>query len=825
MLLLTLACGGAEPVGPGSEATSIASIAIAPSSIRLLEGQSLHLSATIRDTHGAVVTDRDVTWTVRDEGVAKVTAGGDLSGVRQGETRVVAIVGNVSDSVDVHVNLVPVAKVLLAELPDTIEVGETVQLVATAQDSAGHELAGRPIAYRSSDLHVATVSASGLVSAVAGGAVEITASIDTASATTHLFVQLPDVQLVDVAVASDVPTPARTRVARLVTAGGEATLDESAAAAATLVPQTRSQALALAVDEAGDAVLLGFVDSAATTATLSAESTADAIARLALGPFASSVSDQRAVGAAIRGAPSFQRLVDAVTRGLEAGDDLAAASEVRELALVVGSEAVPTIDAAPSMRASRIAAPRAISRTVSHAGPVETVPYTLAPSVSVPPGMSGVRLTLVSGGVNLSNFTLIPWEAWTERVDGTDLGSDRLEPPSVDLLGILTLNSLPEPVGLPGTADRFRVSIGQTKETEATAAVQAVFGALLNIMEWGTMSSAYKNDIGYNCVYAVATQIVNAKLAPLITQPTGDAAVAYLREIVDQFRPQLPSLISGCVNQDLNVATTWPTLAEAILKFMWPQSLVYQGVTAGVNTLVWIVRFSQLAEFHGDTITVDVCKENGEFARCVGFVEVRASASHVALSAAVNLTAIVMDTNHVQFEGRRVVWTSSGAGLEIVPDDDVGHAHAVGRAPGTYAVTATAGGKSDTVTVVVDEPDLFGRYPLASYFSADVDSGQTTLNRDGTWNRQHWRDGQMIYCQGVGTFNCGGGSTGVYRVIGLSEDQQYYHLVLDVITGSGNLIRNVFLYRVAVDGRRIESFTPGDCLYPTSCTFNATFQR
>ena len=58
-----------------------------------------------------------------------------------------------------------------------VAVGETLQLRATAYDDDGDVVTGRPVEWRSSNASIATVSATGLLAGVAGGTVEITATI------------------------------------------------------------------------------------------------------------------------------------------------------------------------------------------------------------------------------------------------------------------------------------------------------------------------------------------------------------------------------------------------------------------------------------------------------------------------------------------------------------------------------------------------------------------------------------------------------------------------------------------------------------------------
>ena len=60
-------------------------------------------------------------------------------------------------------------------------VGQTVQLNATARDASGNTIAGKTFTWSTSDPGVATVSSSGLVTAVAGGDATITATSDGVS--------------------------------------------------------------------------------------------------------------------------------------------------------------------------------------------------------------------------------------------------------------------------------------------------------------------------------------------------------------------------------------------------------------------------------------------------------------------------------------------------------------------------------------------------------------------------------------------------------------------------------------------------------------------
>lgn len=82
-----------------------------------------------------------------------------------------------------------VASVVLNAPSLAMLVGKSDQLTATAKDAQGNTVAGAPAAsWKSSNTGVATVSGSGLVSAVANGSATITATISGKSATAQVTV-------------------------------------------------------------------------------------------------------------------------------------------------------------------------------------------------------------------------------------------------------------------------------------------------------------------------------------------------------------------------------------------------------------------------------------------------------------------------------------------------------------------------------------------------------------------------------------------------------------------------------------------------------------
>jgi outer membrane protein assembly factor BamB len=75
-----------------------------------------------------------------------------------------------------------------ALLDGALVVGQSFRFTAATLDGAGTPLAGRPVAWASSDLSVATVDPSGVVTGVGAGTVRITASSEGRSASTSLTI-------------------------------------------------------------------------------------------------------------------------------------------------------------------------------------------------------------------------------------------------------------------------------------------------------------------------------------------------------------------------------------------------------------------------------------------------------------------------------------------------------------------------------------------------------------------------------------------------------------------------------------------------------------
>lgn len=131
-------------------------------------GATTSLTATVSPLNA---TYKTVTWTSNNSSVASVSSAGLVTGRKVGKVTISAMAGVKRASLQIVVG-VPATGVSMDPKADTIKIGETKQLVATVLPSNASE---KKVSWSSSQSTVATVSATGLVTAVSNGSAVITA--------------------------------------------------------------------------------------------------------------------------------------------------------------------------------------------------------------------------------------------------------------------------------------------------------------------------------------------------------------------------------------------------------------------------------------------------------------------------------------------------------------------------------------------------------------------------------------------------------------------------------------------------------------------------
>jgi len=159
----------------------------------LTVGETAQLAASGVDSEGNDARGVDLVWTSSDPAIASVSAEGLVTAVASGRTAISAVGAGLTANAQITVSTpelpsepqvtapatarrAAVASVAMAAAPAIMNVGETQQLRVTPRDRQGSALAGRRVAWASDNSSVATVSVSGVVSALRAGTVTISAS-------------------------------------------------------------------------------------------------------------------------------------------------------------------------------------------------------------------------------------------------------------------------------------------------------------------------------------------------------------------------------------------------------------------------------------------------------------------------------------------------------------------------------------------------------------------------------------------------------------------------------------------------------------------------
>ncbi len=177
----------------------VGSVVIEPEEARLAIGDELGLTVVIKDQHGVPLHDREVEWSMSPQGVVTPGAKGHVVAAREGVVEIVAEAEGVKGSARVWVTPAPVAKVRVTPDAPAVRAGETVPLAAALLDRHGKALTDRIVAWRSADEKLATVSAAGVVTGVAEGVVEVTATAESQHASVKVKVTAAAVASVTIA--------------------------------------------------------------------------------------------------------------------------------------------------------------------------------------------------------------------------------------------------------------------------------------------------------------------------------------------------------------------------------------------------------------------------------------------------------------------------------------------------------------------------------------------------------------------------------------------------------------------------------------------------
>lgn len=158
-------------VVPSSDPVAVEGVSLNKSSLSLIQDASETLIATVTPSNA---TDKSVTWTSSDPGVASVDSTGKVTALAAGSTTITVQTTNGEFTATCTVSVtakVPVTSVSVSPTSKTLNKGETVTLTATVSPSTA---TNKNVTWSSNNTAIATVDSEGKVTGIAAGTATIT---------------------------------------------------------------------------------------------------------------------------------------------------------------------------------------------------------------------------------------------------------------------------------------------------------------------------------------------------------------------------------------------------------------------------------------------------------------------------------------------------------------------------------------------------------------------------------------------------------------------------------------------------------------------------
>ena len=164
----------------------VSSVSLDKSTLSLVEGEESTLNVTVNPDDA---TDKTVIWTSSNSAIATVE-NGNVKALKEGSATITASVGDKSATCVVSVSklVIPVASITLNKTSLNLIKGQTETLTATVDPV---DATDKTISWSSSEATIASVTQSGVVTALKGGTVIITATAGEKTATCSVIITVP----------------------------------------------------------------------------------------------------------------------------------------------------------------------------------------------------------------------------------------------------------------------------------------------------------------------------------------------------------------------------------------------------------------------------------------------------------------------------------------------------------------------------------------------------------------------------------------------------------------------------------------------------------
>ena len=207
-------------------AAPVATVEVVPMAAEVIVGQSLQLTAVLRNAAGDPLTGRTVSWTSKSPTVASITSsGGRVTAIAVGSTTITATSEGKQGSASIRVvpvPPVPPASVTIVPAGATIVAGDILVMVAVPRDGGGNVLPGRTAFWYEANGAVAHGYASHdtvVVTGISVGVDTVTAAIDGTSAGAQVRVTASPTNICSQIAAASVIANDATYLGRLTNPG------------------------------------------------------------------------------------------------------------------------------------------------------------------------------------------------------------------------------------------------------------------------------------------------------------------------------------------------------------------------------------------------------------------------------------------------------------------------------------------------------------------------------------------------------------------------------------------------------------------------------
>jgi trimeric autotransporter adhesin len=704
--------------------TPVGSVRLTPTARDLLVGQTVQLSAQPLDPSGNVLADRPVTFTTSSATVASVSASGLVTALAPGSAIITATSEGRSSVATITVATVPVASVVVTPNASPAVVGQTTQLRADAKDASGQTLTGRTIVWSTSEPGVATVTSTGLVTAIASGSATISATSEGKTGTATITVSPKPVSAVIVS-----PGQASVIVGQTTQLSAQVTDDAGNVLAGRPITYSSGSPAIATVSTSG--LVTGVTAGTATITATSEGKTGTAtivvtpvpVARVTVSPPEASVIIGQTLQLDARPEAANGQALGGRTVVWTSGDPSVAS--VSATGVVTGLAAGSTV-----VFASVDGVPGTSLVTVRQV-PVATVAIT-PPTSSVVVGASTQLTATVrdASGATLPD-RLVGWSSSddataivssTGRVNGIKPGTVTITASSEGKSGTATVTVTPAPVAtVTVTPPTASLSVGQT--TPLTAELRDESGTVLTgrTIAWSTSSASVATVSQTGVV--TATGAGTATITATSEGKTGTATVTVTAVPVATVTVA-PTSLPLQVGQTGTLTATTRDASNNVLTgrtIAWSSSNTNVATVsdAGVVTAVapGSATITATSEGKSGTATVSVT------AVPVASVVVSPSTVSLTTGGTQQITATPRDAAGNALTGRTVTWQTSNANVATVTQTGLITAVGVGSAN----VTATSEGKVGTVTVTVT-PAPVATVTVTPTSASLLVAGTTTLS-------------------------------------------------------------------------------------------------